>query len=77
MTRRMKTEHRIRFLRLVSGMNRLISEIREDHPESQYYLVGGCLNILSGDSHEGSRCSARRDRVLVSTTLDRSGGGDW
>lgn len=73
----MNPKHRARFLRLVSAMNKLITDVQEEYPEAQYYLANDCLYILSGDSHEGSAAVPQRDRELVSKTLVTSGGGDW
>jgi len=65
-----------RLLRLVGGLNTLLREVQQDHPDAEWYLCSNSLCLMSGPSHEGTGIS-RPDRVMVSTTLRHSGGGDF
>lgn len=66
-----------RFRRLVTGLNRLMEEIRQDWPEANYYLEEDTLIVLSGPSHEGVGEAPQPQRELASKNLKYSGGGGW
>lgn len=74
----LRPEHRRRFRRLVNVLNRLRDEVvAGDFPDACYYLANDELNLLSGPSHDDRGLTPFRDRVLDSTILHRSSGGDW
>lgn len=68
--------HANAFAKHVAALNALLERVRRDHPDANFYLAGDDLHLLSDESHDADG-TARRDRVLASVTLHRSGGGDW
>lgn len=70
-----------KFEKLIEGLNKLIVEIREKHPEAEYYLENGdSFYILSGPSHESDGTGgldAQLDRVLAHNLLKHGGCGAW
>ena len=78
MSDQLAPEYRRRFRRLVSGLNKLIADMRSGpHPQAEYYLACDTLNLMSGPPHEGVCAVAHPERVLDCQTLDFSDGGDW
>lgn len=72
-----KTQKR-RFDKAVAELNALLIELREEHPDANYYLAMDDLNVMSGPSHDiNYHGSPRQDRVLHSGHMPYSGGGDW
>lgn len=71
-----------KFRRAVQNLNEVLTAVRKDVPDANYYLAMEDLNLLSGASHDRSGGSARhdvprQDRIMASATLWHSGGGDW
>lgn len=66
-----------RFNRLCKGLNDLLKEVREKHPEANLYMEGeGGLYLLSGPSHDDLERS-RQDRVLANCLIHHASGGAW
>ena len=69
---------RRRFLRLVAALNRLREDVAKIHPEARYYLANDMMHLMSGPSHDDTPGEPeRQDRIIESSLLHRSGGGDW
>ena len=76
------SKQRNKIKRAVKSLNDVRQELDCDNSdcEVQWYLEDcGNLNLMSGDSHEGSGNgdTSRRDRVIATFDLDSSGGGGW
>lgn len=66
-----------RFRALAKGLNDLLTEVRAEHPDAQYYAhPTSTLSLLSGDSHDESD-RPHPERVLASARVETLSGGDW
>ena len=45
--------------------------------KANWYLGPDMLYLMNGESHEGYFAVQRPDRVVISSSMRRSGGGDW
>lgn len=71
---------RLKITRHVAALNKILEEIRETHPDANWYLEDKCnLHLLSGHSHDsnGAYEKARPDRIMGSWFLKGASGGGW
>jgi cupin superfamily acireductone dioxygenase involved in methionine salvage len=73
----MTKAQKARFKRAVEELNDLLKEVRQTHPEANYYMEGeGNFYMLSGESHDRNGCQ-RQDRVLAHENVPHASGGAW
>lgn len=60
----------------VKSLNDLFNEVKKIYPDAEYYLANDSLHLLSGPSHDDNE-KPRQERILATSTLFNSGGGDW
>ena len=69
-----------RFRILAKWLNDLLTEVKAEYPDAQYYAhPPATLSLLSGDSHttESGADRSHPERVIVSARIETLSGGDW
>ena len=66
-----------KFRSSVKKLNAIMGELREIHPDANYYLAADSFHMMKGPSHDDHSCRPLHDNSLGFVTLWRSGGGDW
>ena len=74
---RIEAKHRKRFKRLITSLNKLMTEVREYEPEATWYLQEDHMHLILGNSHSGVCGDPNHDLVALQSKLDRSSGGGW
>lgn len=71
-------QRRRKFHRAIRHLNEVMDSYRAQVPEASYYLSMETLNVMGGPTHDDSwRQRDLQENVVDSSTIHRSGGGDW
>lgn len=71
-----KPEHVKKFLRLAKGLDTLMKQIWEYHPEANIYLQEDSLILMKGPTHDDAE-DPLFENVVAQQWVRGSGGGGW
>lgn len=70
----------LKITRACKALDDVLEEVQKANPDCyiNWYLEDcGNMNLLEGDSHDGSEGKARQDRVIERFDIRESSGGGW
>jgi len=72
-----KKEHITEFKRCTTMLDNLIKKIRSYHPNIEYYVADGEINLMKGPSHTGPRDIKCPENVIRSVKISYMDCGAW